>query len=707
MKRKLISTLAALSVILALIFSIVGCDPQGTLTKLDAPKATLNGSVAAWEAVENAVGYEVEINGTITAIDADVLEFSLDVGDEFKVRALGDGKRYSTSEWSNKITLTDADSPNPDIGEHTHTNENGDTLCDGCGATVVVIIDFYSVNDLHGKFCDTDTQPGVDELAAYLRAREDIDDNVVILSTGDMWQGSAESNLTYGNIMTEWMNSLDFVSMTLGNHEYDWGSEYIRENLEIAEFPFLAINVYDANTNERVDYCQPSVMINEGGVDIGIIGAIGDCYSSIASDMVKDVYFKTGSELATLVKDESVRLREMGADIIVYTLHDGHGRSSSSVQNVTTSALEYYNATLSSGGYVDLVFEGHSHQRYILKDSQGIYHLQGGGENSGISHVEIAFDILSGKPTVKLAEIVRSNVYSSYDDDPETEVLEDKYADIIDSAYATLGYVSDTYYSDELADLMAQLYLNCGIERWGDEYDIVLGGGYIKPRTPYDLSVGYHTYADVLSLFPFNNRIVLCSVSGAKLLDRFIDPYSSDYHCAISQYGAMIGDDIDPRGTYYIIVDTYSSLYAPNGLTVVEYLDDTTFARDLLAKHIADGELDMTDDAYTLTDIATVLSIGNALAANEESADYYYVRGTVVSEPNSTWGNLYIADEHGNKLWIYGLYDMHGNRYDAMANKPVEGDEIIVRGRILRYVNTGNPSDAKIEISNAVCIEII
>ena len=125
-------------------------------------------------------------------------------------------------------------------GDHIDMDEND--RCDICSTYLLVVVDFYSINDLHGKFCDTDDQPGVDELATYLKMMEKSDENIVILSSGDIWQGSAESNLTRGNILTEWMNSIGVVSMTLGNHEFDWGQDAIRNNLEIAEFPFLAVS---------------------------------------------------------------------------------------------------------------------------------------------------------------------------------------------------------------------------------------------------------------------------------------------------------------------------------------------------------------------------------------------------------------------------------------------------------------------------------
>ena len=74
-----------------------------------------------------------------------------------------------------------------------HEDANDDGKCDICKGSVIVSIDFYAINDLHGKFADTDSNIGVDELTTYLKAMAEIDDNVVFLSSGDMWQGSSES----------------------------------------------------------------------------------------------------------------------------------------------------------------------------------------------------------------------------------------------------------------------------------------------------------------------------------------------------------------------------------------------------------------------------------------------------------------------------------------------------------------------------------
>ncbi len=479
-----------------------------------------------------------------------------------------------------------------DSNHEKHSDENNDGRCDFCAVSVITVFDFYAINDLHGKFSDTDSQPGVDELTTYLKDAKAGNENTVILSSGDMWQGTAESNLTGGLILTEWMNELGFASMTMGNHEYDWGEDFIENNDMYASFPFLAINVFDRETNERVSYCDASAVLDFDGIQVGIIGAIGDTYSSISSDMVEDVYFKTGRELTELIKAESDRLRLSGVDIIIYSLHDGYDRNKSTTTNVTANDISsYYDIELSRGGYVDLVFEAHTHKSYVLKDSYGVYHLQGGGENKSISHVELNYNFANLTTSVARARTIQNSVYSERLADDIVSELSNKYSELLAKGEEVLGNNPYKLSSNEIENTVAKLYMEAGISKWGDEYDIVLGGGYIGVRSPYNLYAGEVKYADVYSLLPFDNAIVLCSIKGSDLKKRFTETDNSDYHIRYTEYGDGIKNNIEEDKTYYIVTDTYSSLYTPNRLTVVDTYDSTTFARDLFAEYIKSGGL--------------------------------------------------------------------------------------------------------------------
>ena len=489
------------------------------------------------------------------------------------------------------ILLCGCESSDSICTKHIDVDING--VCDKCYKSVFIYFDFYSINDLHGKFADTNDNLGLDELTTYLKNVRQTDENAIFLSAGDMWQGSAESNLTNGKIITDWMNELDFTATSIGNHEYDWGSEHIKSNSEFAEFPFLAINIYDRATKKQVDYCKSSTIVEASGLQIGIIGAIGDCYSSIAVDKCDDVYFLVGKDLTNLVKAESQKLKNDGADFIVYMIHDGYETTNlSTTQNVTASQLSsYYDVSLSDG-YVDLVFEGHTHQGYKLLDEHGVYHLQNRGDNKGgISHAEVAINTATDKADVRVAELISLTEYQFLDDDKLIEDLLKKYDAQISPAKQVLGYNSSRRNSNYMRQLAADLYYEKGVELWGNKYDIVLGGGLMSIRSPYNLSQGNVMYADLQSLFPFDNNLTLCSVKGRELNSKFFKTSYDDYFISYGDYGRNLKDNVDNNATYYVIVDTYTAYYKPNKLTVVETFDQSVFLRDLVAEYIKNGGL--------------------------------------------------------------------------------------------------------------------
>ena len=87
----------------------------------------------------------------------------------------------------------------------------------------------------------------------------------------------------------------------------------------------------------------------------------------------------------------------------------------------------------------------------------------------------------------------------------------------------------------------------------------------------------------------------------------------------------------------------------------------------------------------TLT-IEQALALGNLYAKDAYTADKYYVTGTIKNIYNTTHGNMYIVDENGNELCVYGSYDATGaNKYPAAATKWVAGDTVTVYGVIGKY----------------------
>ncbi len=528
--------------------------------KISVPVVSIDkDGYATWEAVENAMYYVYVIDGGEEQIN------------------MGDGVQLSEGQ-TIRVKAVSADGGKDDSDfSAPQTYRRGD----------IAELSFYAVNDLHGKFMDTENQPGLDEFTTYVKdLYEDPAREEILLSSGDMWQGTVESSSNKGKLMTEWMNDAGFVSMTLGNHEFDWGTAVLDPNSELADFSFLGINI--TYNGVMPDYCKASAVVERGGVKIGIIGAIGDCLSSISGEFRAGLSFATGSRLTDLVRNEAVRLRnEENCDFIVYSIHDGgSGFSSSGVNSVKNSDMEWYDTALSDG-YVDLVFEGHTHQRYILRDEYGVYHMQAASENKYLSCADVTFNKATKEFTVK-PQLISSRTYadSGIGDDPIVKELYGEYFPDGDP-YAVIGSNRTKRNSETIEQKVAELYLQAGKEEWG-EYGIVAGGGYLNARDPYSVAAGGVSYADLFSVLPFDNDIVLGSIGGSDLIT-FLNRQSDDrnpYHiCA-----EISVSQIEPGKTYYIVVDTYTSSYSSNHITEIgRYKGGGVYARDLLADFVRGG----------------------------------------------------------------------------------------------------------------------
>ena len=90
--------------------------------------------------------------------------------------------------------------------------------------------------------------------------------------------------------------------------------------------------------------------------------------------------------------------------------------------------------------------------------------------------------------------------------------------------------------------------------------------------------------------------------------------------------------------------------------------------------------------SQSLTSIPAIIEIAKGLEDKGPTTEAKYLVAGVITEIKSEkYGNMYITDSQGNKLYIYGLYDANDARYDAMEVKPVVGDYIVVLSVVGHY----------------------
>ena len=96
--------------------------PDDEPIELAAPVVVLEGDTASWQADPNADKFEISIDGALSYVENTVVSKRLENGQKFKVRAIGDGKNYTTGGWSNEVEYVET------VPEYTITWMCGDTV---------------------------------------------------------------------------------------------------------------------------------------------------------------------------------------------------------------------------------------------------------------------------------------------------------------------------------------------------------------------------------------------------------------------------------------------------------------------------------------------------------------------------------------------------------------------------------------------------
>lgn len=264
------------------------------------------------------------------------------------------------------------------VGCGLGTGENGE---------VVSKLTILTVNDFHGALEENEGQNGIARLAANFAKETKEAEATIILSAGDMFQGTAISNYDHGKTTIDIMNKMKFDAMTLGNHEFDWGYSEMYKYIDgdktngEANFPFLGCNILEKATNQMPKGLQAYQIVERGGLKVGIIGYMGyGNESDIAVAMMGDLYF---AEPVKIIAEYAKKLRtEENVDVVIVVGHEGRDSN------------ELF-ATLNGDERIDAIVNAHTHATYsdTLNRADGIKipYLQAGtaGKRYGVIQLEI------------------------------------------------------------------------------------------------------------------------------------------------------------------------------------------------------------------------------------------------------------------------------------------------------------------------------
>ena len=445
-----------------------------------------------------------------------------------------------------------------------NNNGNGNTGEGDGGKTGTVTPDegqifIYSVNDFHGIVYEEGDSVGLSKLFGYLRTKKDENpDNTIILSAGDMFQGSALSSMSRGEIVLDAMNYASFDAMAIGNHEFDWGlpevTKYFDGNEANAEatFPLLGANVIKKSNGEIAEGLKPYAVFERAGLTIGVIGIIGmGEESDILTSYVKD--YKFTDELTAIKKYAKILREDEKCDIVIVSSHSD------------TSSINYTIANLTGSEKVDAVFNGHTHQSYYSEESRKdksakMPVVQSGCYGRYVGIIVLTYDYVNHK--VKDASAINSkakNICTKAD--PNIDKIFDKYQEYAEIANEELGRSGMNLYQ-QVGGLFCA---NTMLEKFDVDLAVCNRGGIRGSGFPI-YSGSMITYGDVFEIMPFENQVVTVELTGEVILNRIL-PSADSYYFVSTNVNAenrtINGETIDRAKVYKVA--TIDFLYEKSG----------------------------------------------------------------------------------------------------------------------------------------------
>lgn len=133
-------------------------------------------------------------------------------------------------------------------------------------------------NDMHSRIepfpADSPQWAGLGGMARRAALIEQVrgqEANVLLLDSGDVFQGTPYFNFFGGELEFKLMSQMRYDASTLGNHDFDNGLEGLLRQLPHANFPFLVAN-YDFASTQLAGRFAPYKVFEKQGVRIGVFG---------------------------------------------------------------------------------------------------------------------------------------------------------------------------------------------------------------------------------------------------------------------------------------------------------------------------------------------------------------------------------------------------------------------------------------------------
>jgi len=521
--------------------------------------------------------------------------------------------------------------------------------------------------DLHGSINNYDyftdmqatgsAQRGLAKIWTYAKGVIAANPNTILIDNGDTIQGNPLAyyfnvvDTSVMNPLAAVMNEMNFVSGTIGNHEFNYGPTVLNKYKAEAEYPLLSANV----TGCRDYTFQPYVIEDVAGVQVGILGLTPPAVTHWERpENIVDCVF---GDAMTAANHYVPEMRAAGADVIVVAAHTGldetygYGRDENFAKFLANEVPG-----------IDVILAGHAHANVAGQTINGVLITEPNYHGRNLSDIRITVSGAGSDWTVTTKASTTPALGATVED-PAILAIATPYhtatVAYINTAIGTAtgdfpgGYIARVQ-DGPMADLINQVQMDAAAEA-GFPVEASLAALF---NDGAKLNAGPIKLKDAYAAYIYDNTLYVIEATGQQIKDElewtatyfnqyFYEPGGVTINSAVRDYNYDLWSGIEYR----------LDVTKPVGSRVVElklngeYLAMDQVVRVALNNYRATGKFPTAPKLYQSTVEVRELLTNWIMERGTISPEDVFVQNFTLMPPVNTW--LPAAADDPVTRWDY------------------------------------------------------
>ncbi len=355
----------------------------------------------------------------------------------------------------------------------------------------------------------------------------------LILSGGDMWTGPAISTLTDGESMVHVMNAMGYDAAALGNHEFDFGIDNLKERISEMNFPILAANLKNKKDGKRPEFVLPYTITDVNNVSVGIIGLA--LIQTPRMTKAENVTAYDFTDYAQALKEVVPQVKSDGAELLIVIAHICH-------EDMTELA------PLAAELGISVIGGGHCHELYE-DQAAGVTLIQSGSNLENYVKVEILFDD-DADSVVNITTSLHPN-NGEVEDTVITEIISGWRAELDQALSEVIGYAEHVI--PEKSAEMVNMITDSWLYGYPHAQIVLTNRGGIRQSIP----AGDITIETIHGILPFKNNILELNLSGKEVLDCLNRSVVIAGMTSVGGYQLTDGRILHPDSSYVVLINDF------------------------------------------------------------------------------------------------------------------------------------------------------